>query len=82
MSVDDPKFSMEVGETVWINATYSPRNASVDFGVIDSRGTFFSINVSDGNIDAKLEISKRGMYQFAIRNNSSNPITVSGFVSY
>lgn len=78
----DSSFSMEVGETIIINAVYSPATASVDFGVVDSNGIFRSINVTDGNINDTILITKRGNYTFAVRNNSSTTISVTGFVQY
>lgn len=78
----DSSFSMEVGETITINAVYSPSAASVDFGVVDPNGIFRFINVTDGNINDTIQITKRGNYTFAVRNNSSETITVTGFVQY
>lgn len=74
-------FPMEVGETVRINASYSP-DGSVDFGLIDSKGIFHFVNVEKGSIDKTIRIDKRDTYTFAIRNNSSKEISVSGFVTY
>lgn len=78
----DTSFPLEVGETVTINATYSPEPASVDFGLVDNDGIFHSVNVTDGNIDYTIRITERGNYTFAVRNNSSTTITVTGFVQY
>ena len=36
----DTSFPMEVGDTVIINASYSPRTASVDFGLVGPDGKF------------------------------------------
>lgn len=74
-------FSLEAGETVTINATYTPRNASVDFGLVDSDNVFTYINVTNGSIvDGVITVTKRGTYALAVRNNSSNQVDVSGFV--
>ncbi len=74
-------FTLEAGETVTINATYTPRNASVDFGLVDANNTFTYINVTSGSIDdGVITVSTRGTYTLAIRNNSSNQVDVSGFV--
>lgn len=73
---------MEAGETVRIYATYSPDNASVDFGLIDPDGIFHYINVTNGTIDKTIVIEERGNYTLAIRNNSGETIQVSGFVKY
>ena len=78
----DKEFPLEAGETVRIYATYSPDDASVDFGLIDPDGVFHYFNVSDGSIDETIEIEERGSYTLAIRNNSEEEIRLSGFVKY
>lgn len=75
-------FPMEYGETVTINAVYSPDSASVDFGLIDSNGLFYPVPGSNGSINQTIRIDLRGIYTFAVRNNSSYEVTVSGFVNY
>ncbi len=75
-------FPMEYGETVTIRATFSPASASMDFGLIDSDGTFYSVRAEDGSINHTIRIDQRGNYIFAIRNNSSYSVHVSGFVNY
>ncbi len=89
MSIDANKkskantsFPLEAGETVTINASYTPFSASVDFGLIDSKGTFYYTNVTNGSINQTISIEERGTYTLAVRNNSSQTITVSGFVKY
>lgn len=74
-------FPLDAGETVRINASYTP-DASVDFGLIDADGVFHYYNVTDGSIDKTIRIEDRGTYTFAVRNNSSKAISVSGFVTY
>lgn len=75
-------FSMEAGETVRIRGTYSPEDASMDFGLIDSAGAFHYVNVKDGSIDQTFKISKADNYRLGIRNNSDKTVKVSGFVRY
>lgn len=75
-------FPLVWGDQVTIKATYSPFSANVDFGLIDEDGYFNYINVTDGSIDAVIEIENSGSYQLAIRNNAAKSITVSGFVEY
>lgn len=82
VSALDESFPLESGETVTINAVYSPRSASVDFGLIAPDGLFHYINTTDGNIDKTIRVDQRGNYTFAVRNNSSDTISVSGFVNY
>lgn len=75
-------FSMEAGEKVRIRGIYSPENASMDFGLIDSAGVFHYVNVKDGSIDQTFKISESGTYRLGIRNNSGEVVKVSGFVRY
>lgn len=75
-------FPLEYGEAVTITAVYSPRSANLDFGLIDSDGIFYSIQASDGSFDKTIKITQRGTYTFAVRNNSSYDVSVSGFVNY
>jgi hypothetical protein len=78
----DKTFPLEAGETVRIYATYSPDDASVDFGLIDPDGIFHYFNVTDGTIDKTIEIAERGNYRLAVKNNSSKTVEISGFVRY
>lgn len=77
----DMTFPLDAGETVRINASYSP-DASLDFGLIDSEGIFHYINVTDGNIDETIRVDESGNYTLGIQNNSSRAVRVSGFVRY
>ena len=75
-------FPLDPGEVVTIKASYSPFSANVDFGLIASGGRFYHFSATDGSARKTIEISLRGTYTFAIRNNSDSEITVNGFVSY
>lgn len=75
-------FPMEAGETVTINASYSPLDASMDFGLVDSDGVFHYFNVTDGSINKTIRIEESGNYTLQVRNNSSTEVKVSGFVNY
>lgn len=75
-------FSLEAGETVTIQAVYSPFDASVDFGLIDSDGSFYYFNTKEGNLNETIRIKEKGYYILAVQNNSPNTISVSGYVSY
>lgn len=75
-------FPLEIGEVVTIKATYSPFSASVDFGLIAPDGLFYSLNTKTGSFDEAIEVTQRGYYTLAVRNNSSEEIHVSGHVNY
>lgn len=75
-------FSLESGESVTINASYSPSSARMDFGLIGSDGKFHYVSASNGSINCKINISERGNYTLAIRNNSSSSVQVTGYVTY
>ena len=74
--------SLRNGSVVTFDCSYSPSSASMDFGVITSSGRFYSINGREGSINQAIEISQAGSYQVAIRNNSSQTVSVTGFVDY
>lgn len=75
-------FPLEAGEKVTIKATYTPFSASVDFGLIAPDGCFHYINVNNGSFDETIKVDERGNYTFAVMNNSSKSISVSGYVNY
>lgn len=78
----DKTFPLEAGETVTIKATYSPFSASVDFGLVDPNGVFYYLTASNGSFDKTIKVEERGNYIFAVRNNSSSSVSVSGYVNY
>lgn len=78
----DTDFPLEIGETVTINAVYTPRSASVDFGLIAPDGLFYPFRAENGRFDKTIEVDQRGYYTLAVRNNSDFDISVSGFVTY
>jgi hypothetical protein len=75
-------FPMAAGETVTINAAYSPSSADVDFGLVDKNGRFYYAEGKNGTFNEKIEIAVSGTYTFAIRNNSDVDIEVTGYVNY
>lgn len=74
--------SLEAGDTVRINATYSPGSASIYVGLIDQDGVFHYLNVSNGDINATFEIEESGEYKLAVMNNSAHKVNISGYVYY
>lgn len=75
-------FSLEAGEVVRINCSYSPASASVDFGLIAPDGYFYYERVTGGDINKAIQVDERGTYILAVRNNSSDTVSVVGFVHY
>lgn len=75
-------FYLETGETVEINVTYSPKSASMDFGLIGPDRRFHYVSADDGNLDTTIQANERGYYTFAMRNNSPHDVQVNGFVNY
>lgn len=78
----DTAFSVEAGEAITIDASYSPKSASVDFGLIAPDGLFHYVNTKTGAIHKTIRVDEQGYYTFAIRNNSSDTVRVLGFVNY
>ena len=74
--------SMESGETITINCTYSPRNADADFGLITPNNTFVFVEGKNGDCNHTVELNKTGSYYFAVRNNTTEPLEVLGYVYY
>lgn len=74
--------SLEAGDTVRINATYSPTSANIYIGLVDQNGKFSYITATNGQIDVTLKIDKRGNYRLTVVNNSTNTVSISGYVYY
>ena len=73
---------LDDGDTIVIQAAFTPPSASMDFGIVAPNGQFYHVNVTGGIADIAIDITRRGNYTFAIRNNSSSPVTVSGYINY
>ena len=78
----DIVFTMEADECVTINCSYSPRSAKVDFGLIAPDNRFYYLSGQNGSINRSIRIDKRGEYRFAVYNDSSNTVSVTGFIEY
>ena len=72
--------SLEAGEMVRINATYSPASANIYIGLVDESGKFYYVRAMNGQLDITLEIEERGNYRLAVVNNSANAVSSSGYV--
>lgn len=77
-----PPLSLQADDTLTFNCSYSPSSANLDFGVITSENIFYYISVKGGRIDQQIRISQSGSYSVAVRNNSSQTVSVVGFVNY
>lgn len=80
--VASSSFFMNAEQSVTINASYSLKTASVDFGLIGPDGLFYYESAKDGNVKVVFDIKDAGSYTLAIRNNSSSEISVSGYVNH
>lgn len=74
--------SLDSGEVVTFNFTYTPRNASVKFGYIGPDGYFYGLSGYKGSIDKGIRVNQRGSYTLAIWNKSDEPVTLKGTVNY
>lgn len=74
--------SLDAGESVRIDCSYSPASASVDFGLIAPDGRFYYKRVTNGSVDTKITVDECGNYTLLIRNNSSETVQVIGNIHY
>ncbi|WP_297200744.1 hypothetical protein [uncultured Flavonifractor sp.] len=82
LSKASSSFSMSAGETITIDAIYSPSTAELDVGLIYADGSFHYFTTTGGRISKTIEMTEAGTYALAIRNNASYKVTVSGSVNY
>lgn len=75
-------FSLESGDKISFDCTYTPKSASVDFGYIDLNNVFHYLSCTSGSIYKALEVTETGQYTLAIRNNESYAVAVTGTVKY
>lgn len=74
--------SLDSGEVVTYNCTYTPKSASVKFGYIAPDGYFYGLSGSNGSINRGIRVSEPGSYTLAIWNKSDEAVTVKGTVNY
>ena len=74
--------SLDRGETVSYDCSYTPRDANVMFGYIGPDGLFYGLSGYKGSIDRGIRVNQRGTYTLAIWNESDEPVTVKGTVNY
>lgn len=82
LSKASSSFSMSAGETITIDATYSPSTAKLDVGLIASDGSFHYFTATGGRISKTIEMTEAGTYTLAFQNNASYKVTVSGSANY
>ena len=78
----ESRFPMEAGQTVTLDCRYTPNSASVDFGLIAPDGYFYYVNSTSGSINQTIQIVERGHYTLAVSNNSSEAVSIAGYVYY
>lgn len=76
------EFALAAGDTIRYDCIYTPNSASVDFGYIAPDGKFYCKNCTSGIINRSFLADTTGAYTLAIRNNSSQTVTVTGTVRY
>lgn len=82
ISKSDTALFLAVGEAVTIRASYTPKSASVDFGLLDANNDFYFVSAKSGSINVTLRVPNSGNYYFAIRNGSDATIDVTGNINY
>ena len=82
LSKASSSFSMSAGETITIDATYSPSTAKLDVGLFASDCSLHYFTATGGRISKTIEMTEAGTYTLAFQNNASYKVTVSGSVNY
>lgn len=75
-------FSLAKGDIISYDCIYTPRSASLDFGLLDSDNVFHYLNCTSGSFSKSIKVDAPGQYTLAIRNNESYAVTVTGTVKY
>lgn len=75
-------FFLAADDIIQYDCTYTPSSASVDFGYINPNGEFCFKRCTSGSISRSFQVASAGSYTLAIRNNSSQSVTVTGTVKY
>lgn len=70
--VADTSFTMSAGETVRIRANYSPENASLDFGLVDSNEKFHY--PPRGNCSRKRNAPNTKLWSCALPDKPCSPL--------
>lgn len=75
-------FILNSGDVISFDCTYTPRDASIKFGIIAPDGLFYGLNGSNGSIHKSIRVNQHGTYTLAIWNKSDVSVTVKGSVEY
>lgn len=78
----EDSFSLEEGDVVSFNCTYTPKSANMNFGVIAPDGKFHFLSCTSGSINKSFTVGQSGQYTIAIRNNENYAVTVKGTIKY
>ena len=82
IAIMEDTFSLDVGDIIKYDCTYTPKSASLDFGFVAPDGLFYSLNTTSGSFSKSFKVEQRGQFALAIRNNASYSATVTGTVKY
>ncbi len=75
-------FLMRKNETITIEATFTPQDADIDFGLVTPDGFFYATSGKDGKFNQTIRVDQSGDYYLAIRNNSDKTVNAMGYVYY
>lgn len=75
-------FILASGDIVSYSCTYTPRDASIEFGYIGPNGMFYGLSGSNGSIHKSIRVNQSGTYTLAIWNESNSAVSVWGTVNY
>ena len=75
-------FPLATGETVRIDAIFTPEDADLDFGLVAPDGKFYFLSTTGGDIDETIRVEDNGNYYLQFRNNSNVEVIITGFVYY
>lgn len=67
------------GSRVEFSGTYSPATATIACGIISSEKIFYPVQMANGEISCRIEITMADSYSLLIYNASSEVVNVQGF---
>ena len=73
--------SMEAGEKINVTVAISPASSDVQVGIVDSNGAFRYVLAASGSVNHDFSITAHGVYYVCVVNDSSNDVSVAGFVN-